>query len=74
MTYKMKKKGFILPLYCVEIPGTKFRWFPSKEKAIYFTELLYNEKIPCIEDGPIYEHEIEFSEKGICDFLNEREM
>lgn len=71
---KEVKKIYRVLLYCVEIPGTKFRWFSSKEDALYFAEILYNQKIPFIDESPVYEHQIELTAKGICDFLNKREM
>lgn len=70
---KEVKEVYRALLYCVEIPGTKLRWFPSKKDALFFAETLYNQKIHFIDESPIYEHQIELTAKGISDFLNIKE-
>jgi len=69
----MKKPVKTIPIYCVEIPGSRFRWFGDEADARIFAMALYNTTMVIMNEHPIYEHWVELSTDSICEFLNIRE-
>ena len=70
----MGKEVLKMPLICVEIPETKFRWFWDEAEARQFAKILYNTEYVIMNEPPIYDHWLELDSESICKFLNEREM
>ncbi|MAF44207.1 MAG: hypothetical protein CMI54_08635 [Parcubacteria group bacterium] len=70
----MDKQVLKMPLICVEIHESKFRWFWDKVEAMKFAKTLYNADMLIMNEPPIYEHDLELSPESVCKFLNEREM
>ena len=69
----MDRKQLKIPLICVEIPESKFRWFWDEEEARVFAKTLYNADIIVMNEPPMYKRWLELSPDSICKFLNERE-
>ena len=69
----MNKQVLKIPIICVEIHKSKFRWFWDQGEAMRFAEILYN-TVVIMNEPPIYEHWLELDSESICKFLNEREM
>tara|TARA_R110000744_G_scaffold34674_1_gene80623 strand:+ start:436 stop:648 length:213 start_codon:yes stop_codon:yes gene_type:complete len=69
----MDRKQLKIPLICVEMHESKFRWFWDEDEATVFAKTLYNVSMIIMNEPPIYKHWLELSPDSICKFLNERE-
>ena len=63
-----------MPIICVEMHESRFRWFWDEGEARQFAKTLYNTDTVIMNEPPIYKHYLELSPESVCKFLNEREM